>query len=293
MEIIPLEDLECGTPAALSTLYERLASDHAVIIQLSNEVARQIRLPLNTDTQTVLDDCLEQQKVGSRAREWLESNQGQLEVDAACFPERAQFRCSKVPSECTECTDKSTLGICFEAMDKVAAICLGHLCDSAEIDLASFYDHSSSLLDVFHYSPQHCPWDCPCPAHQDKGFITAVADSTSALEVKLGSDGPEAPWTPVVLDDQQIVILVNRELEHFSHGTLRACTHRVKQVCEKRLSLVHEIRPNAKGLAAVQRAIAEACEASDNLPTHEGSCDEVKMLFRPTNTTTMTACAVM
>lgn len=158
-----------------------------------------------------LSQALNAQCVERPLAEWIETQSGTLEVTAACFAERSQLRCTtrRTPSPSAPSASDAggeSLEHSFEALDRVARTCLTRICNSVhDLDVTPYYDSQSSVLDLFHYSPERCPWDTPCPAHVDKGFVTLIADTVSGLEIKAGED-----WLPVNLEENQVALIVNR-----------------------------------------------------------------------------------
>eukprot|EP00121_Abeoforma_whisleri_P004794 Awhi_evm1s4337 len=59
--------------------------------------------------------------------------------------------------------------------------------------------------------------------------MTLITETHPALEIKLpgGNNGNNDNWVDVELNDNQAVIIVNKELENFSKGHFQGCVHRV------------------------------------------------------------------
>ena len=119
--------------------------------------------------------------------------------------------------------------------------------------------------------------DCthlPCPAHQDPGMVTVVADNgVSALEVQ-GRDGE---WHRLALQPNECVVLAGRALSTLTGGRIPACTHRVVQPSTARISMVFEVRLHGSDAKAVQEATKAALEETSKLlPWHEqASCSRL------------------
>jgi len=108
----------------------------------------------------------------------------------------------------------------------------------------AFHDASSAVCDVFYYPKSE---ETPCPAHEDPGLVTVIADDAPGLEVR-DADGA---WRSVVLAADEVAILGNSGLAKIAGHP--ACTHRVVP-CAERVSITFELRLNEAGVLAAAAA---------------------------------------
>ncbi|KAK3256735.1 hypothetical protein CYMTET_34144 [Cymbomonas tetramitiformis] len=92
------------------------------------------------------------------------------------------------------------------SLQRVAEACLHSCVDTC---VADFFDGSSTVLDVFFYPGVDETSPSPCTAHEDKGWVTVIADNESALEVY---DRQRDTWDRLMLGTNEVVVIANREL---------------------------------------------------------------------------------
>ena len=102
--------------------------------------------------------------------------------------------------------------------------------------------------------------DCPCPAHEDPGLCTVVAETCAALEAKSAVGGE---FQRVYLRPNEVCLVTGQQLRKMSGGALPACMHRVAPTSEPRASYVFEIY--LKQAAAELEEDAAEAPASDEV----------------------------
>jgi hypothetical protein len=193
-------------------------------------------------------------------------------ISVAAFAERAQLRYQ--PTQRTSSAAEPPLleraaAEAAEALEQVAHWALSAL-GSAEGTL----EGGTPLLDAFWY-PGFEGWGerpgmppPPCPAHEDVGIVSVIADTLPGLEAR-GADGC---WRQLELREDECVVIVGRALAALSCGRLRACTHRVRLTARRRTSLVFERRPDAvwaERLREMQLEAAKGAAAASSRPADE------------------------
>ena len=167
---------------------------------------------------------------------------GYAAVDAhlVAFAERAQLRLQnprKFDADVEDWQRSAARG--GAVLQRVAEAALAQL-----RGLDAFHDASSAVCDVFYYPKSE---QSPCPAHEDPGLVTVIADDAPGLEVR-DADGA---WRSVVLAEDEVAILGNSGLAKIAGHP--ACTHRVVP-CAERVSITVELRLNEAGVRAAAAA---------------------------------------
>eukprot|EP00418_Pyrodinium_bahamense_P086314 CAMPEP_0179055814 /NCGR_PEP_ID=MMETSP0796-20121207/23494_1 /TAXON_ID=73915 /ORGANISM="Pyrodinium bahamense, Strain pbaha01" /LENGTH=272 /DNA_ID=CAMNT_0020752477 /DNA_START=60 /DNA_END=875 /DNA_ORIENTATION=- len=108
---------------------------------------------------------------------------------------------------------------------------------------------TESIIDAFYY-PRPTAREAPCPAHEDPGVLTVIADDAPGLEVR---DAGGA-WRPLALRPSDVALVVGRSWAGCealcSNGgrPCRACMHRVcPQGAAARCSVAFEVRLSREG----------------------------------------------
>ena len=140
------------------------------------------------------------------------------DVDAqlVAFAERAQLRLQN-PRE-VDADDEDL----HRSAARGGAV-LQHVAEAALAQLRgldAYHDASSAVCDVFYYPKSE---ESPCPAHEDPGLVTVIADDAPGLEVR-DADGA---WRSVVLAADEVAILGNTGLAKIAgHTSERTGTRR-------------------------------------------------------------------
>ena len=123
---------------------------------------------------------------------------------------------------------------------------LQHVAEAALAQLRgldAYHDASSAVCDVFYYPKSE---QSPCPAHEDPGLVTVIADDAPGLEVR-----DAGGWRSVVLAEDEVAVLGNSGLAKIAGHP--ACVHRVVP-CAERVSITFELRLNEAGVRAAAAA---------------------------------------
>lgn len=142
--------------------------------------------------------------------------------------------------------------------------------DVAEFAQAALHvsaDPSLNMVDAFLYMPpvvdEPCePYEIPCSAHVDPGFITAIMESTPGLEVF-----HDHKWRLLKMGPNQVAVVVGSAWPFLQGGAgVKGCCHRVRwldtetSTCASppfRSSFTFEVRASTSGLAVMAVALQQ------------------------------------
>lgn len=141
---------------------------------------------------------------------------------------------------------------CFDATAALAMACLQHIASQMHWDfellrnmtrdhLLPEIEKSSTVFRILHYDSQ-CADQFGCQIHQDLGLLSIVfCTPTPALEIY---DYQAGEWLDIeaMTPPYEAIVMVGETLAALSNGFLLPCTHRVRSIAGRRISIVFQLR---------------------------------------------------